>query len=365
MMDKTEKFVPEKLNDVVDEMNTCTACATCLVTCDVFQVLQWDSSSPRGRVQLAYGLYKGEIEPDNSVLTRMYQCTMCGRCVQECPSSVRLTDIFDAARHDLYEAGYRLENYEKFSNKILTEGNPYNGEEPRWKIFGREPKERAEVAYFMGCKIAFKEREMGEATIGLLEHLGVDYTLLDETCCGAPLVNAGVSDDEIRKIAERNVEEIAKRGVKKVIFSCPSCMMSFKDVYSKFMDLPFELQHEVEFFQDYDIELKHTGEKVTYHDPCHLGRHYGIYDEPRELIARIPDIDFVEMENSRENASCCGAGGSMKLADKELGVKIGKNRVEEAAGRTIITACPNCKNNLKISGRVKSVSEILYENLKK
>jgi Fe-S oxidoreductase len=357
-------FKPKRLNSVVDEMNTCTACATCLVTCDVFQVLQWDSSSPRGRVQLAYGLYTGEIEPDNSVLTRIYQCTKCGRCEQECPSSVKLLDIFDAARHDLFEAGYRLENYEKFGNKILSEGNPYNGEEPRWKVFGKEPKERAEVAYFMGCKVAFQEQEMGRATIGLLEHLGVDYTLLDETCCGAPLVNAGVPDEEIEKIARRNVGEIAKRGVKTVIFSCPSCMISFKDIYSGFMELPFEVKHEVEFFREYGMELKHTDEKVTYHDPCHLGRHYGIYDEPRELITRVPDIDFVEMENSREKALCCGAGGSMKLADKGLGVKIGRIRMEEAGERTVITACPNCKNNLAISGRVKSVSELLYENLK-
>lgn len=358
------EFRPNRLNSVVDEMNTCTACATCLVTCDVFQVLQWDSSSPRGRVQLAYGLYKGEIEPDNSVLTRIYQCTKCGMCEQECPSSVKLLDIFEAARHDLFEMGYRLEKYEKFSNKIMTEGNPYNGEEPRWKIFGKEPKERAEVAYFMGCKVAFQEKEMGRATIGLLEHLGVDYTLLDETCCGAPLVNAGVSDEKIREIAEKNVNEIAKRGVKKVIFSCPSCMISFKDSYSRFIDLPFEMEHEVEFFQNFGLELKHTDEKVTYHDPCHLGRHYGIYDEPRKLIAGLPDIDFQEMEHSRENALCCGAGGSMKLADKDLGVKIGEIRMKEAGERTVITACPNCKNNLAISGKVKSVSELLYENLK-
>jgi len=142
------------LENYLDQMMQCTSCSFCTVTCPVMNVLLTDASSPRGRVQIAYGLYTGELELDESAAQRLYECTTCGMCDHTCPSGVHIVDVIKAARKVVYPE-FSVEKQRTFADNITEKEHTY-GElrEPIWAFTGHAPKEKAEVAYFMGCKIS-------------------------------------------------------------------------------------------------------------------------------------------------------------------------------------------------------------------
>ena len=357
------------LDKYVDQMMQCTSCSFCTVTCPVMNVLLTDASSPRGRVQIAYGLYTGELEKDESVAMRLYECTTCGMCDHTCPSGVNVVDVIKAARKEVYEE-FAVEKQRSYTKNIGEHGHTYGpGKEAPWEFTGHAPKEKAEIAYFMGCKIT-AETGHGQriAAINLLEHIGADFTTLDEVCCGAPLLYMGAGDERIKAQMEKNMEELRKRGVKKVLFSCPSCYYMFNDIYPKYTDTSdIEFQHIVSYLDGKldSSEFEAGTEPITYHDPCHLGRTFGIYDEPRNLIKLIPDADYMEMKDNRENSLCCGAGGSLALYEPSLTKKMADRRVDQAEGRTVVSACPNCVGNFSKHTKTLSIEELLWKRLRK
>ncbi len=356
------------LEDYVDQMMQCTSCSFCTVTCPVMNVLLTDASSPRGRVQIAYGLYTGELEVDESATQRLYECTTCGMCDHTCPSGVHIVDVIKAARKVVYPE-HAVEKQRTFADNITEKEHTYGElKEPIWAFTGHAPKERSEIAYFMGCKITAETgHKQGIAAVNILDRLGVDFTTLNEVCCGAPLMYMGVSEDRIRKQMEKNINEIRKRGVKKVLFSCPSCYYMFEKVYPKYTDVSdIEFQHIVEFLDGKlsPDDFEAGTEPITYHDPCHLGRTFNIYEEPRNLIKLIPDADYAEMEHNRENSLCCGAGGSLALYEPSLTKKMADRRVAEAGERTVVSACPNCVGNFSKHTNAMSIEELLWTKLK-
>ncbi len=357
------------LEEYVDQMMQCTSCSFCTVTCPVMNVLLTDASSPRGRVQIAYGLYTGELELDESASKRLYECTTCGMCDHSCPSGVHIVDVIKAARKVVYPE-FSVEKQRSFVNNIGEKGHTYGeAKEPVWAFTGHEPKENAEIAYFMGCKITAESgHAQGIAAVRILEHLNEDFTTLNEVCCGAPLMYMGAPEEKIRAQMEKNMAEIRKRGVKKVIFSCPSCYYMFSKVYPKYVDISdIEFQHIVEYLDGkLDMDDFDSGtEPITYHDPCHLGRTFGVYEEPRKLIKLIPDADYMEMEHNRENSLCCGAGGSLALYEPSLTKKMAERRVSESDGRIIVSACPNCVGNFSKHTKAMSIEELLWNKMKK
>jgi Fe-S oxidoreductase len=348
------------VNEYLKELITCTMCGYCKEVCPTFDELGWDSAAARGKMALAYGLYMGDIEPDESVLERLLQCTTCEDCKRRCPSKTEVVKAVEAIRKDLNEAGFSNEIHKKIYNSIKKYGNPYGEEKGRSEVLGEEPKQ-AEVAYFAGCTATYRNNEIADASISILKKLGVDYTILNETCCGSVLQRTGFDDETLKDMINSNLDAIEAIGAKKVLFSCAGCLRMFRKEYKKFRDFNFEPLHFTEWLANQEFSMKPYHKKVTYHDPCHIGRHVGIYEAPRKLIQRIPEIEFSEMEYKENQAKCCGGGGGVRSAYPEVAQNIAANRVKQAEfAEVLLNTCPFCLNTLNYGNeKLKQNIEII------
>ncbi|NVM56054.1 MAG: disulfide reductase, partial [Candidatus Helarchaeota archaeon] len=227
--------------------------------------------------------------------------------------------------------------------------------------------------YFVGCTSSYREQELAKATVKLLNKADIPFQLVgvDEYCCGSPLLRTGLRE-KASELAKHNMEAIKEKGIKKLIFSCAGCYRTFKEDYPKIVgEIPFELAHVTQFLakQLKAGKLKITkklDKVVTYHDPCHMGRHIilrknkvGVFNEPRKLLEAIPGITLREMVRTRENAWCCGAGGGVKAAFKDLALETAVDRIEEAVttgADILVSACPFCRRNLMDAIKSKNAS---------
>jgi Fe-S oxidoreductase len=198
----------------------------------------------------------------------------------------------------------------------------------------------------------------------------------DEYCCTSPMLRTGQTDAS-RDFAENNIKQTEKMGAKAMVTACAGCFKTTTHDYGRFYSNPsFEVYHFSQYAQKLikEKKLKLTKEmkvKVTYHDPCHLGRHSGVFEPPREVIKAIPGIELVEMPRNRMNSQCCGAGGGYKSQYNDLAVNIAAKRVKDAiatGAERIITACPFCVLNLQAGAKqlgasikVMDLSELLLE----
>lgn len=224
------------------------------------------------------------------------------------------------------------------------------------------------IVYFLGCMATYRLPSIAEATIKILKHAGVDFKTLgeDEWCCGSVTLRTGFNE-EAEFLARHNVEALKEAGADRVVTACAGCFRTLSVDYPKILgeELPFEVVHfptllkelieegKIQFPEDEQIA-------VTYHDPCHIGRHMGIYDDPREALEAIPNVELREMFKNRENASCCGAGGGVRSTNRDLARGAADTRIEEAeeTGASVLTtACPFCTFNLRESTE-RSESEV-------
>nr|MDO8111224.1 heterodisulfide reductase-related iron-sulfur binding cluster [Candidatus Sigynarchaeota archaeon] len=314
-----------------------------------------------GKNLIARALVEGDYEMSDSVAEKIYSCILCGNCEQQCQQDVgdHLVEIFEALRAEAVDEGFGpMPAHKVFKENIEKEGNPYG--EPRKNRFAEEYiqkhiKDKAPVVFFMGCTAAYREKDLVKHTISVLEKMNTDFAILkDESCCGSPLITTG-QVDAARSLAENNIESIKNAGAKIVVASCAGCFRTWATQYEKKfgLKLSFKVQHVSEFIRDNIKKLKFkTPEaklKVTYHDPCHLGRHGGVYEAPRQVLKKLPGIELVEMPRNRENAWCCGAGAGVKSAFKDFALETAKKRIAEAEktnATIIVTACPFCERNL-------------------
>lgn len=346
-MSETKEFKADSLEKVRNAVNVCTMCGFCKSVCPSFKSIGWDSALSRGRIVLTYGLLTGDLEPDESVVRNMYTCTTCADCVRRCPSKVDIVDIIELCRADLVKAGHILPKHKAMCENILETGNPFGEKVSREEALGRKPH-KAKVGYFAGCTATYRSKETARATMSILDKMGVDFTTLDELCCGSVMQRVGWSQDDVTDLMRKNVEAIKDQGVETLVLSCAGCYRMFKHEYPKYVDVPFEVLHITEFLADKDLKLKPMdGVVATYHDPCHLGRHCGVYDAPRAVIAKIPGLEFKEMEFNGKTSHCCGGGGGVRSAYPEEAMDIASTRLDEASfAKVLITCCPFCVNNL-------------------
>lgn len=349
MIDMTTEYIEAKhLKDVQKTMMTCTFCGFCKSVCPVFEDIGWDSSVARGRIIQSYGLLQKELPADPSVVENIYQCTTCKDCERRCPSSIEVVDVVERCRKDLVENGIMLPQHRRVVENILTYGNPYGEKKSVVETLGLKPR-NAEVGYFVGCTSAYRNRNIADATLSILKKLGEDFTLVDESCCGSVMQRVGWNDEDVVAIMEKNVKAVEDTGVDEMIFSCAGCYRMFKEEYPKFVKVNFKVRHVSEFLADKDLKLAPLKKTVTYHDPCHLGRHCHVYDAPRKVLATIPDVNFREMARYADTARCCGGGGGVRSAYPDLSGKVAGRRVAEAEfAELLVTACPFCVNNLKV-----------------
>lgn len=349
------------LSSLESEMLVCTQCGYCRSVCPIFEDQGWDSSVARGRVILAYGMLKDRFDIDDSIVETLYQCSTCGDCERRCPSNVKVVDIIEYARKELFEE-YGLEKHKKLAERIKKYGNPYGETEGRGQRFGKTPK-KAKVGFFLGCTPAYRNPNIATTAMSVLDKLDVDYTVIDEVCCGSPLQRIGGNDGDIKELVDHNLDSIENLGIETLVFSCAGCYNMFKNHYPEFRELKFIPMHITEFLAERDLPLQDYPKTVTYHDPCHLGRHAKVYDAPRRIIKKIPKAEFKEMEFIKDQARCCGGGGGLRSAFGDISERIAGKRVESANfADVILTSCPFCVNNLAL-GRELCNSEVEIKDI--
>lgn len=320
----------------------------------------------RGRILIARGILEGALDYTPDLADVVYHCMTCGNCREVCGARNPVTGgwlidtvaITEAMRADIVDLGLAMDPHKAMASSVEENNNPYKeAKEDRLKwANGMGIPSKAETMFFVGCTPAYRRQEMADCTAKILKEAGVEFGILeDEWCCGSPLQRTGFWD-LAKKMAEHNVKAMKEAGAKKVVFPCAGCYRMFKVDYPKIVgDLPFEVQSMAEFIEELldegKIDLKNeVPGKMTYHDPCHLGRHAGVYDEPRDVLKAIPGLELVEMYPTRQYAWCCGGGAGVKAAFPDMAVEIAEDRLQHAKEKdaeAIVSACPFCKTNIQ------------------
>ena len=346
----------------------CFQCGLCDVVCPWNMVINF---SMRKIVREAtFGLT--EIESED-----IWRCTTCGKCPQQCPRDVQQIESVVSLRRIATEYGVfptTVKSIRTVSASLIGEGNPLSEERKNradWAegLSLKTFTEGMEVLYFPGCYLSYDPRlkKAARATVNILNSAGIDFGILGskENCCGESIRKTG--DEELfKRLAKENIKTFIDHGVKKILVSSPHCYHTFKNEYPEFM-VNFEVIHISQYLFDLvsegKIELtKEYGKKVTYHDPCYLGRHNGIYEEPREVLKNISGLELIEMPDSLENSLCCGGGGGRIWMETQKGERFSDLRLEQAIGagaEVLVTSCPYCITNFEDSRLNREDSEII------
>jgi Fe-S oxidoreductase len=318
----------------------------------------------------------------------LWLCATCGACVENCPRGVKIIDVMRAMRRLLVPDGVvpaSIPNLRSVMTSIASVGNPWLQEpenRTKWaKDLGvKDFTEQTEILYFPCCTPAFDPRvqKVAQATAEILTKAGVDFGILGtkEVCCGESVRKAG-NEDLFKHLAKENIKTFIDSGVKKILVSSPHCYHTFKNEYPEFKT-NFEVVHITQFLleliQEGRLEFtKEFNKKITYHDPCYLGRHNGIYDEPRQVLRSIPGLELVEMADYRETALCCGGGGGRLWMETQKGERFADLRLQQVldvGAEVLAVACPYCiimfedsRLALKDSEaiQIKDITEIIKE----
>ena len=362
----------ELKENILETVSQCMNCRFCLPACPLFEIEENSvSGGASGITRALYWLLKWD-EADRATLTEMrdvlYSCTTCRNCEVACEQNatgVKLVDAIEAGREWLIEKMIGpmpeqkslLEHSERY-------GNPYGmlpADRKEWMKGLGVPQFSAvaghEVLFYVGCTAPHDPLvgDMARAIVKVMQLAGVSFGIMeDEVCCGSPSKRVGESllfDD----LTVKNIEQFKELGVKHIVTLSPHCYNTYATEYPADQMEGIKVQHYTQLFdeliQQGKLVLKNpVSGKVTYHDPCYLGRHNDIYDAPRNVIAAIPGIDFVEFERCRENSLCCGGGGGRMWSDFEAEEdRMANIRVRDAVAMeadTIVTACPFCLINM-------------------
>ena len=373
--------------EVIDEIKEaggeifklCFQCGLCDVVCPWNKVRKF---SMRKLIrEAAFGL--SEVEGED-----IWRCTTCGTCPAQCPRGVKQIDISVALRklasaYEIFPASVKSARTARAS--LISEGNPLQGERGKRADWAKglpikKYEEGMEVLYFVGCYFSYDPRmkKVAIATANILNQAGVPFGILGEkeNCCGESIRKTG-SEEVFKTLAKENIKTFIDNGVKKIIVSSPHCYHTFKNEYPEFMvkfDVLHMNQYILELVNEGRLELKGDLEKtVTYHDPCYLGRHNGIYDEPRDLLKKVSGINLVEMEDWGKNSLCCGGGGGriwMDTPQEERFSDIRLKQAEATGAQILATSCPYCITNFEESRlnleyddviKVKDIAEIIQD----
>jgi len=373
--------------EVIDEIKEaggeifrlCFQCGLCDAVCPWNRVR--DFSMRKLIREAAFGLT--EIDGED-----LWRCTTCGNCPQQCPRGVQQIEVSVALRrvateYEVFPASVKSARTARAS--IISEGNPLQGEREKRADWAKDLPvkpfaEGMEVLYFVGCYLSYDPRmkKVAAATASILNHAGVAFGILGsrENCCGESIRKTG-SEEVFRNLARENIKAFIDNGVRKILVSSPHCYHTFKNEYPEFM-VNFEVVHMAQFLAQLIDEgrLEITGRydrKVTYHDPCYLGRHNDIYDEPRAILTKVPGLELSEMADSRRNSLCCGGGGGRIWMDTPMGERFSDLRLHQArevGAEVLATCCPYCITNFEESRlnleyddilEIRDITEIIQE----
>ena len=381
--------------EYADIVHRCFRCGYCKFTkdysdfnCPTYRKYWFESYSPGGRMWLLRAWLNGEVEPTRRLAEIFYSCVTCGNCKEHCVLEFRenLVDIFVAARRELVEQGHTPPPVRDYFKGISTRGNPYN--QPRedrgkWaEDLDLEPYAGQEYLLHVGCVGSYDERgkKIARAVASVLKQAGLSFGILGEkeSCDGNEVRMLG-EHELFQSLAEANMEQFKSLGVKKIVALSPHAYNAFKNYYSA-LGANFEVVHYTQMLAQLLKEGKLAPPqkklRVTYHDPCFLGRHNDEFEAPRKVLRSIPGLMLVEMEKNSKNSLCCGGGGGNFHTDI-IGSGDGspsRVRIREAVetGADILAvACPNCAKMFEDARRdeglegqieIKDIGELLQKD---
>lgn len=378
----------------------CAQCGACREVCPSFRSLGWESSSPRGRMAVLKSLTTGRegvVAATADQVTTICQCTLCGACGQACAALIDTRDVWLEARAALAREGKAVSQFSRLAEALREAKNIAafdNETRLDWAedadeevLLGQavglhsEAGTRVDVLYFVGCVASFYPRaaQVALALTEILQTAGVRFAALggQEWCCGFPLVATGYPDDA-RSFREHNIEKIRSSGATRLLVACPSCFHTYaQECGDHLREAGVEVVHASQFLLELitagKLALKERSVVATYHDPCDLGRNSGVYDEPREILRRIPGLSFVELPSKGDEATCCGGGGNLQSIDQGLVDRIADARLDEivtTGADLVVSACQQCEQVLEaairrrgLSARVLDICELALECL--
>ena len=361
-----------------EALKLCYQCGLCTAVCP------WNNvrSFPTRKL-----MHQAQLDLIDFDTEEMWLCSTCRACVQRCPRGVELIDIMRAMRRAVVEfsIGGIPDSLRITAKNIGGAGNP----------LGEPVEDRADWAKDLGVKTFTKGTELlyfpcclpcydphmtgiARATAEILTRVGVNFGILgiSESCCGEAIRKTG-NEALFQLLAQKNISAFAKNGIKKILVSSPHCYHTFKNEYPELVS-DFEVVHTTQYLLQLikDKRLKFTKElhkKVVYHDPCYLGRHNGIYDEPREILKSIPGLELIEFPDCREDSLCCGGGGGGLWLQTKKGERLSDFKFEQAielGAEVLAVACPYCMSMFKDSQvtvekgetlEIKDISELVQE----
>jgi quinone-modifying oxidoreductase subunit QmoC len=345
--------------DIGELFMSCMQCGACTAVCPWNRV---SAFSPR-QILRRMGLGTATM---TTVDDAVWKCVTCDTCGVPCPRGIDIVSVIQSVREIRNRQGNLPARLEMPLQSLPEKGNPWGADpaqRPAWAGDADVPDFKPEHAYclFTCCTTAYDEtlsqkpNHAGQALLKLLIHAGVSFGSLgkQERCCGDPAFRLGAADT-FSRLSEQNLSLFQHRGIQKVLTTSPHCLDTFRKAYA---DTPANIS-----FEHYTVLLDRlvsngslaprfeVRNRVTFHDPCYLGRHNGIYEAPRNILRSIPGLSLVEMPENRTRSLCCGGGGGGAFGDPSAGGRLAERRIRQAVetgAGVIATACPYCTQMLR------------------
>jgi heterodisulfide reductase subunit D len=354
-----------------EEVAKCTRCGFCLPNCPTYGVRRTEGFTARGRNAITRAVIEGRLDLTEDMAKAIFTCLGCGACTKACFPAVNTRDAVLSDRACLTEAQLHPKIFEKLAETLNEYHNisaDDNEERLEWQEYLKGvpseflDKDRADIVYFVGCVASFfplAQRIPADLST-IMHRAGLDFTVLggEEWCCGFPLLGAGMPD-KVAELKNHNLEKIKSVGARQAVFSCPSCLHTWAHLYGAETELVHASQLIANLVKEGKLELKPLKLKVTYHDPCDLGRNTGVFEEPRDVIKSVPGIEFVELPNNRNLSVCCGGGGNVEMVDPDLSAAVAQKKIEEilATGAdTVISSCQQCLRTIATRARRENIN---------
>ena len=362
-----------------EALKSCYQCGLCTATCP------WNLVRNFLIRKLIHESQIGLLELDSD---DVWLCATCGMCVERCPRGVEIIDIFTAMRRIGTQWGVIPKALKGAIGSLRTLGNPWGEDKEKRADWAKDCgvktfKPGTELLYYPCCTPAYdrRARRIALATVGILQKAGVDFGILgpEENCCGESVRKVG-EEDLFQSLAHANIAAFKRHDVKKILVSSPHCYHTFKNEYPA-LGGNFEVVHITQLLAEFIEQgrIKPTQslkKRITYHDPCYLGRHNKIYEEPRRVLNSIPGLEFIELPDSREDSLCCGGGGGRIWMETKKEERFSDIRIQQAlevGAEVLAICCPYCMLNFDDSLltmqkedvlEIKDISEIVNEVIK-